>query len=128
MRLLLDTHAFLFWVYAQAELGDTARKLISDRRNEVYFSVASSWEIAIKVGLGKLKLDGALDEVIPAELLRNGFSLLPIEHAHVLAVSSLPRRHGDPFDRLLISQARSTGLTLVTRDDKLKGYGVPLAW
>jgi PIN domain nuclease of toxin-antitoxin system len=69
-----------------------------------------------------------LDEVIPEELLRNGFSLLPIEHTHVLSVSSLPRRQGDPFDRLLISQARAAGLTLVTRDAKLKGYGVPLAW
>jgi PIN domain nuclease of toxin-antitoxin system len=128
MRLLLDTHAFLFWVYAHEELGEAARRLIADRRNEVFFSVASSWEMAIKVGLGKLKLDGPLEEIIPEELLRNGFSLLPIEHAHVLAVSTLPRRHGDPFDRLLISQARASGLTLVTRDEKLKGYGVPLAW
>ena len=128
MKLLLDTHAFLFWVYAPEQLGEQARLLISDRRNEVFFSVASSWEIAIKVGLGKLKLDGALDEVIPQELLRNGFTLLPIDHAHVLSVSALPRRHGDPFDRLLICQAIAAGLTLVTRDDKLKGYGVPLAW
>ncbi len=90
--------------------------------------MASSWEVAIKIGLGKLTLDRPAAEVIPTELLRNGFSLLPIDHAHVLAVSDLPRHHGDPFDRLLVAQARTEGLSLVTADGRLSAYGVPIVW
>ena len=109
MRLLLDTHAFLFWVYEPGRLGAAALSALADRDNQVWWSIASSWEIAIKLGLGKLELDGPASEVIPAELLRNGFILLPIEHEHVLAVSQLPRHHGDPFDRLLVAQAMAEG-------------------
>lgn len=128
MRLLLDTHAFLFWVYEPSRLGASARRALADRENQVFWSVASSWEIAIKVGLGKLTLDGPVSEVIPTELLRNGFSLLPIDHAHVLAVSDLPRLHGDPFDRLLVAQARAEGLDLVTADARIAAYEVAIVW
>ncbi len=128
MRLLLDTHALLFWVYAPARLGSAALGAISDRNNQVYFSVASSWEISIKVGLGKLTLDGPVSEVIPTELLRHGITLLPIDHAHVLAVSDLPRHYGDPFDRLLVVQARAEGLKLVSADRNLARYGVDVVW
>ncbi len=128
MRLLLDTHALLFWVYEPSRLGTSALRAVGDRDNQVFWSVASSWELAIKVGLGKLTLDGPVSEVIPAELLRHGFTLLPIDHGHVLAVSDLPRHHGDPFDRLLIAQAQAEGLALVSGDDKLGPYGVTLVW
>lgn len=128
MRLLLDTHAFLFWVYEPTRLGPTALRVLADRDNHVWWSVASSWEIAIKLSLGKLELDGPPGEVIPTELLRNGFTLLPIEHEHVLAVSQLPRHHGDPFDRLLVAQARAEGLTLVTADGRIAAYDVATIW
>lgn len=128
MRLLLDTHALLFWVYEPDRLGAAALRAIADRGNAVHWSVASSWEVAIKVGLGKLDLGAPIDEVLPAELLRHGIALLPVEHAHVLAVASLPHHHGDPFDRLLVAQARSEGLTLVTRDARLAAYAVPVLW
>lgn len=80
------------------------------------------------MGLGKLTLDGAVQEVIPSELLRHGFSLLAIDHAHVLAVAALPEHHGDPFDRLLGAQALAEGLPLVSADRKLDGYGVERIW
>ncbi len=128
MRLLLDTHALLFWVYEPSRLGASARRSLADRENQVFWSVASTWEVAIKVGLGKLTLDGPVSEVIPTELLRNGFSLLPIDHAHVLAVSDLPRHHGDPFDRLLVAQARAEGLDLVTADARIAAYDVAIVW
>lgn len=128
MRLLLDTHALLFWVYDPPRLGVRALGALSNRDNQVYWSVASSWEVAIKVGLGKLVLDGPVAEVIPSELLRHGFTLLAVDHAHVLAVADLPRHHGDPFDRLLVAQARAEGLSLVSADGKLAPYGVDLVW
>lgn len=128
MRLLLDTHTLLFWVYEPARLGTRALRALADRDNSIAWSVASSWEVAIKVGLGKLELDGPVSEVIPSELLRYGFTLLPIDHAHVLAVSDLPRHHGDPFDRLLVAQARAEGLTLVTADNRIAAYDVPILW
>lgn len=128
MRLLLDTHALLFWVYEPHRLGAAALRAITNRDNQVFFSVASSWEVAIKVGLGKLDLDGPPSEVIPAELLRNGFTLLPIDHPHVLAVAELPNHHRDPFDRLLVVQARAESLTLVTLDPKIAAYDVPVLW
>ncbi len=128
MRVLLDTHALLFWVYEPARVGPHARQVIADRANQIFWSVASSWEVAIKVGLGKLRLDGAIDEVIPTELLSTGFTLLPIDHAHVLAVAKLPKIHGDPFDRLLVAQARANSLTLASADRRLRKYDIPVIW
>lgn len=128
MRLLLDTHALLYWVYEPSRLGPNALRALANRENQVYWSIASSWEIAIKVSIGKLTLDGSIDEVIPTELLRHGFSLLPIDHAHVLSVATLPRHHGDPFDRLLVAQALSERLQLVTADEKIAAYGVSILW
>jgi PIN domain nuclease of toxin-antitoxin system len=128
LKLLLDTHALLFWVYDPPRLGSTALRALADRDNQVFRSVASSWEVAIKVGLGKLLLDGPVSEVIPTKLLRHGFTLLPIDHAHVLAVSTQTAHHGDPFDRLLVAQAQAEGLAMVTGDSKLAAYGVPIIW
>jgi PIN domain nuclease of toxin-antitoxin system len=125
---LLDTHALLFWVYEPSRLGAAALRALADRGNEVFWSVASSWEVAIKAGLGRLELDGPVSEVIPAELLRHGFTLLPIDHAHVLSVGALPRLHGDPFDRLLVAQALAEDLSLVTGDSRMAAYGVRVTW
>lgn len=128
MRVLLDTHALLFWIYEPTRLGRHAHRLLTDRDNQIYWSVASTWEIAIKVGIGKLKLDGPVAEVLPAELLRNGFELLPIDHTHALSVATLPRLHGDPFDRMLVAQALAESLPLVTADERLGEYGVQTLW
>lgn len=128
MNYLLDTHTLLFWLYEPNKLGARARSIITDRDHRIFWSIASSWEIAIKVGLGKLRLDGPVADVIPFELLANGFELLPVEHRHVLAVVDLPHRHGDPFDRLLIVQAFAEGLTVLSADTRFADYGVPLVW
>ncbi len=128
MRALLDTHVLLFAVYEPQRLGPKARQLLLNRDARLYWSVASSWEIAIKVALGKLRLDGPVREVLSEELLRGGYTLLPIDHAHVLAVADLPRLHGDPFDRLLVAQALHDGLPIVSGDGHLAGYGVEVIW
>lgn len=128
MRLLLDTHALLFWISDPSKLGPNATRAIKDRENEILWSIASTWEVSIKVGLGKLVLPGPVDEVIPEELNRHGFTLLPIEHAHVMAVAKLPMHHRDPFDRLLVAQAFAEGVALVSKDSLISPYGIGILW
>jgi PIN domain nuclease of toxin-antitoxin system len=120
-RLLLDTHVWLWWQAGDARLGAQTRLLLQ-RASEVRFSAASAWEIAIKVAIGKLTLPTDAD--IGAELAHSGFLALPVEIEHAEAVRHLPSLHGDPFDRLLVAQARVEGLTLVTADRQLAAYGV----
>jgi PIN domain nuclease of toxin-antitoxin system len=120
-RLLLDTHVWLWWQAGDARLGAHARQLLQ-RASEVRFSAASVWEIAIKVATGKLMLPGDAD--IGAELSYSGFLPLPVEIAHADDVRRLPLLHRDPFDRLLVAQARLEGLTLVTADKQLSAYGI----
>ena len=128
MNALLDTHALLLWVYDPDRLSRKARALIGNNGNRLYWSVASTWEVAIKVGLGKLQLDGPVAEVLPQELARQAIEVLPIEQAHALRVAELPRHHGDPFDRLLIAQAQVEHLPLVTADKWPAAYGVEVVW
>ena len=122
-RLLLDTHVWLWWQTDDSRLGRATRKLIASAP-EVRLSVVSAWEIAIKSSLGKLVLPRGFD--IAEELDRDGFQSLAIEMAHAAGLVSLPSRHRDPFDRMLISQALAEGLTLVTADAQLDGYGARL--
>ncbi len=123
MRLLLDTHAFL-WVVGEPErLGPIARAALAEPAEEGFVSVASAWEIAIKVAAGKLEFPAAGFE---ADVERAGYAQLPILAPHALAAGALPRHHGDPFDRMLLAQARLEGLTLVTSDAAMGPYGVPL--
>ncbi|WP_310386752.1 type II toxin-antitoxin system VapC family toxin [Roseateles sp.] len=126
MRLLLDTHIFLWWVTGDKALSKKARAAIADSGNECFFSVASAWELAIKHSLGKLELSGSLERFLPEQLALNQFQLLPIELSHSLRVASLPWHHRDPFDRLLIAQCQVENLTLVSADKQLAGYGVAL--
>ncbi|MFL6228443.1 MAG: type II toxin-antitoxin system VapC family toxin [Pyrinomonadaceae bacterium] len=105
MRLLLDTHAFLWFIMGSANLSPAARALIEDVANEKFLSVASIWEIAIKTSLGKLTLSAPLDVLIPQQLAVNGIELLNITLAHAAAIATLPFHHRDPFDRMLIAQA-----------------------
>ena len=121
MRLLLDTHAFLWWLNDDSNLGDAARAAISSSSSTVWISAATIWEISIKRTLGKLKvnMDGLMLG-IPA----SGFIELPISAQHGLVAGDLPRHHNDPFDRMLIAQAQMEELTLVTRDSAFKAYGI----
>ena len=128
MKLLLDTHAFLWWVAASQELSRKARSAIGSARNECYLSVASGWELAIKVSLGKLRIDGALDRFLPEQLAANGFLALPIDLKHTARVATLPFHHRDPFDRLLVAQALEADLKVVTADPVFAKYGVNRVW
>lgn len=120
MTLLLDTHALLWWLDDPKLLSKVARKAIADGSNSVYVSAAVVWEIAIKQALCKLDVPNDLESAIEA----NGFRSLPITIPHALAVRTLPYHHRDPFDRLLIAQARYEGFKLVSRDNYVTHYGV----
>jgi PIN domain nuclease of toxin-antitoxin system len=118
MNLLLDSRALLWWMDDNPRLGPAVREAIG-RAASVAVSLVSIWEIAIKSSLGKLTVD--LNELL-ANVCRDGFDLLPVTAADCLAVTRLPHRHGDPFDRMLIAQARERGLTLVSDDRNFAAY------
>jgi PIN domain nuclease of toxin-antitoxin system len=121
VRLLLDTHALLWWL-ADEGLSLQARDAIADPDNLAVVSAASAWEISIKRTLGKLAAPDDLDQQLHA----GGFTPLPISIAHGIAAGRLPRHHEDPFDRMLIAQAIIEGLTIVTRDKRFDNYAVAL--
>lgn len=118
MRLLLDTHIFLWWIKGEAKLSKSIRSKIL-HASEVYVSSASIWESAIKIKLKKL--DGDVNEIVEA-IAESGFLELPITACHAAAVAGLPDIHRDPFDRILVAQAISEPLTLLTVDEQLKNY------
>jgi len=118
---LLDTHAWLWWYVGDRRLGREARALIK-HSDDVRFSLASAWEIAIKRSTGKLPVKGEL--LLEQELERDGFTPLPITLAHTDEVRMLPPLHRDPFDRMLVAQARVEGLTIISADDAIARYGV----
>ncbi len=128
MRLLLDTHAFLWFFAGHRSLSRKARSAIESERNQKYLSVASVWEMAIKHSLGKLRLGLPLREAITSGADECGLILLSVNADHALAVTDLPFFHDDPFDRLLIAQARVDDLRLVSRDAAFDGYGVSRVW
>ena len=128
MRLLLDTHAFLWWLGASPRLSRRAKSAIGNARNQCLVSVASGWEIAIKLSLGKLRIDAALDRFLPEQLAANGFQPLAIELKHAARVARLAFHHRDPFDRLLIAQAIEEELSVVTADPVFTRYGVKRVW
>lgn len=126
MRLLLDTHIFLWYISADPLLPIPVRDTIRDPANEAYLSVASIWEAVIKYALGKLPLPAPPAESLPRQREAHRIASLPIEEAVFVHLASLPPLHRDPFDRLLIAQALHHGLTLVTVDDAVRAYPVPL--
>ena len=128
MRLLLDTHTFLWWVTDNSRLSDEARRLVADGANEVFLSVASAWEIVVKAALGRIQLDDDVDSFIGGQVEANAFQVLPIHLRHALAVGGLPDLHRDPFDRMLVAQALSEGLAIVSADRQLAQYPVEVAW
>jgi len=129
VRLLLDTHAFIWWVRNDAALSRRARAALAAGANECLFSLASAWEIAIKVSLGKLSIiHGRLEQILPEQLAANGFGTLPIDLAHVARVASLPFHHRDPFDRLLAAQSLEEEIPIVSADPVFRRYGVTRIW
>lgn len=127
MRLLLDTHAFIWFATGDAQLGPAAAAAIADPDNDVLLSAASVWEMAIKASLGKLVLAAPLHAIVAAAADRR-IAPLPISAAHALRVEGLPFHHRDPFDRLLIAQALEEHLAIATCDDAFGHYGVPIVW
>src|ERR1700710_1674278 len=113
MKLLLDTHALLWWLADDRQLGRRARELIEDPANDILISMVSLWEIAVKVRIGKLQAD--IEEIISA-VQREGFSLLDVGMAHLVALAGLPMHHRDPFDHLLIAQAITEDATFMSED------------
>ena len=124
---LLDTHAFLWWVWDDPKLSSCARQAIS-RAADCYLSLASCWEMALKISLGKLKLPASYRHYIPEQMAANGFRQLPIEFRHTSQLASLPFHHRDPFDRLLIAQAIEEKLPIISLDDAFDLYGVCRIW
>lgn len=128
MRFLLDTHAFLWWVSEPEKLSEVAQDFMTDGNNRLYWSAASSWEVAIKNGLGRLPLPEAPDIFIPAELLKNRVESLHITDAHAFRAAQLPRHHSDPFDRMLVAQAQIESIILISQDALLRKYDVDMRW
>lgn len=126
MRLLLDTHIVLWLLAGSARIPPALYDLLTDQRHTVHVSVASAWEMAIKVGLGKLAVPPNLEQWLPAEFAAAGMTVLPIQLEHTLGVELLPRHHADPFDRLLIAQAQVDKLSLVSADHVFSQYDVKL--
>ena len=125
MRLLLDTHALIWFLIDRKRIPERLMATLIDPAKVVYVSAVAVWEATIKVGIGKLSLP--LDE-LEATIVKSGFSELPVTSAHALDVRHLPLIHRDPFDRLLVAQARHEGFTLVTRDPTVRRYPIDTLW
>ncbi len=128
MRVLLDTHTFLWFVLNDPQLSDWAKSLIEDPASDVLVSPASYWEIAIKVRLNKLDLRSSYDDFMHRGIVGNDFEILPIEPRHSSLLTTLPLHHKDPFDRLLVAQSLVEGTPLVSVDAQLDPYGVKRLW
>ena len=128
MRLLIDTHALIWFCEGNPSLSAAARFAMEDDSNERFVSHAVPWEMSIKLSLGKLHLQANFDLIFPGVLDANGFKLLPANLGHYRGLITLPSYHGDPFDRLMISQAQAEELTIISCDTHFPAYGVPLLW
>lgn len=128
MKLLLDTHAFLWFILNDPRLSRTAAALLADPANELFLSPATYWEMAIKVSLGKYALPRPFADFMDDQLARNSLTVLPITAAHAAVVAGLPFHHRDPFDRLLAAQALAEGIALVSADTVFDAYGVVRLW
>ena len=124
---LLDTHALIWFLEGDEHLSSEAQKVINDETSIIYLSIASLWEMAIKISLGKLKLSQPLDQVI-SSLGTLNINLLPIKESHVLGLLTMPYVHRDPFDRLLISQASDENLNFISNEAIFIDYGIKTVW
>lgn len=128
MRILLDTHTFIWFIDADRRLSHAARSLIEDLDNELLISTASLWEMAIKIGLGKLAVSREFSTLIPAQLYLNVIAPLDIRVTHLSALSTLPLHHRDPFDRLLITQAMVERIPILSVDAAFDVYPIQRFW
>jgi PIN domain nuclease of toxin-antitoxin system len=128
MRVLMDTHAFLWWVEDAPTLTRKARTVIANPANECLLSLASCWELAIKLSLGKVRLPAAIERFVPEHLAANAFRQLAIDFRHIAKVATLPFHHRDPFDRLLAAQALEEDCPIVSADGIFRKYGVKRIW
>lgn len=126
MRLLLDTHAWLWLIAGDSRMPTRVRAELEASQHTSVISIASCWEVSIKVGLGKLALPAPLATLLSD--VSRAFEILPVRMDHVERLPSLPRHHGDPFDRMLVAQALVEGLTIVTADGALSRYPAPIFW
>ena len=128
MKALLDTHAFLWWDLDDARLSDTAREILADGDNQIVVSAASVWEVAIKVGKGRLDLPTDLAAYVDDRLRRYRWVAMPIDQHHAVRAAGLPMIHADPFDRMLIAQAQLESIPIVTADSAITRYDVETIW
>ena len=130
MNILLDTHTLLWFASSPEKLSEPAQRELINRDNQLWISVVNVWEIQVKQQLGKLTLDTSLEELIDTQQQTNGMKMLGVELPHIYILSQLENHHRDPFDRLLIAQAKSENYTLVTRDEHIHEYGnsVKVLW
>ncbi|MEM6327130.1 MAG: type II toxin-antitoxin system VapC family toxin [Bacteroidota bacterium] len=126
MRLLLDTHAFLWFIGGNERLSRSAREAILDRESERFVSIASLWEMSIKAGLGRLDVPRPFERLLREHVIGNAMEVLPIRPLHLDVLTDLTQHHRDPFDRLILAQATVERLTIVSRDAEFERYGVPL--
>lgn len=128
MRVLLDAHAFIWWVLDTPELSTVARDILADGENDVVLSTASCYEIAYKAEMGRLELPEPPEPYIRNRLVANSFRALPIELSHALQAATLPGIHRDPFDRMLVAQAMVEDLPILTADAAIRRYDVETIW
>jgi len=128
LRVLLDTHAFVWWNSDDPRLSRTARAVIQEPENEILLSAASAWEIAIKYARGRLPIPQPPARYVADRMRRHGFGPLAIEIAHGVQVGSLPPIHRDPFDRILVAQSQLENLPILTSDPTIARYGVSVIW
>ena len=128
MRILLDTHAFLWWITDHTQLSPRAKTMIQTGTNELLLSAASGWELAIKTQLGRLQWPEPPEQFIPKQMIFNNMTPLPITLHHALHVQTLPGLHRDPFDRMLVAQAQVEHLPIVTADPFIAQYQIETIW
>ncbi len=128
MRLLIDTHVFLWWIAGDPKLSEKAGNIITETDNRLFLSAASGWEIAIKAKLGKLHIDGDVTTFIIEQMRLNSIEQLPVMISHALHVSTLGALHRDPFDRLLVAQAQLERMPILTADRHITAYPVETVW
>jgi PIN domain nuclease of toxin-antitoxin system len=128
VKLLLDTHAFLWFIAGNMALNAKVRKLIEEDGDEKFVSIASITEIAIKTSLEKLSLGQPFEEIVPQQLRRNSFKLLSFTIGHAILLSKLPFHHRDPFDRMIVAQSLTEDLPVLSNDKALDAYGVNRIW
>lgn len=128
MKVLLDTHTFLWFIEGDSRIGSNALREVLEPGNQRFLSIASLWEIAIKASTGKLRQHSSFERLVQMQVLGNAIDLLPISAKHLDLVQVLPFHHRDPFDRLLVAQALSENLVLLSRDRSLSAYGAQVLW